>query len=233
MKKNEKIWYAAIVVMLALLAGCAAPRQYYQQPMPSRPAQEVVIPPGYVVVDIPNPLTMPQEVYLFWGGDPVSLVPDSDSKSGWSYNRPAMAEPFFILKGRKWVPEERKWVQAWAKGTQPFEVKMGYGDRNWGYTSIAVPRSSCFVLAARAANAWGYGPPNIVPFCSGSDPFSTSYTRNDPTCLNVRVGGVTPALYSTALAPFGPGPLNINATIDLSNIGRGIANGITNWIWGR
>ncbi len=222
---KKRMFMVMLLVMVGLI-GCAAPR-YYSQPdhTPSpRLAQDeaVSIPAGYVVEDIPNPLMMPQQAYLFWGGDMVNLVPNPHSKSGWSYNRLAMAEPFFILKGRRWV-----------RATQPFEVKMGYGHQNWSYTSIAVPRNSCFVLAARAVNMWGYGPPNIVSFCSGSDPFSASYTRNDPTHLTVRVGGVASALYSTALAPFGPGPLIIDVTLDFSNIGRGIANGITNQIWGR
>lgn len=197
-------------------------REFTSTPRPVPAPAPVIIPAGYVPVDIPNPLLLDQECLLFWGSEPVNLVPDP--RGGWMYSRPAMSEPFFILKGRSWF-----------RAAQPFVVEAAHSEVNWwGYTTIAVPRNSNFVLVARARNFWGEGAPNVVNFTTGSDPFSFPYTQVTPSGgTRVMVGGLVSPLYSKPIMPVGPGPLRPTIDFDFRSLGKGIANGITNWIWGR
>jgi len=199
----KRIEFMVVLMLAAALIGCAAPRQFSAPPAL---VVQPVIQGGVVPVDIQNPALLEQEVLIFWGSDPVEIIPDART-GGWMYSRPAI---------------------------KALRIGMAHSESNWhNYVRVMLPRNSSFVLAGRTMNFWGKGSPYFIGFSTGSTPFVYRYTTVTPYMSPSEAGGLV-MLQNRPIMPFGSGgPLRIEYTIDLRSIGRGIANGITNGIYGR
>lgn len=192
---------------LMVLIGCAGPLHYSQPISYQVSAQQSVTRGGLVPAPIDNPLQVEQEVLMFWGSEPVNLVPDPRT-GGWMYSRPAYMRPFHIGPANS--------------------------ENNWhNYIFVMLPRNSRFVVASRAINFWGKGWPEFAPLNTGSDPGAIEFTAVVPSRSVVRAGAWPVVLRSKPPQPFGQGPLRIGYTIDLRGVGHGAAAIITNQIYGR
>lgn len=185
------------------LSGCGAVMQSQIIKVKLEPLPAAYAKGGLVPKDFENPAPRPQELILFWSQDLVNLVPDSES--GWTYNRSA-----FLVFGVGPANHENSWHN---------------------YVRLNLPRNSCFIAAGRTINIYGKGPPYYIPFCTGSDPYAVRYTMVVPGYPPADASALPVLLQDRPITPIGPGPLNLQKTIDLTSVGSVTADWLTNKIF--
>ncbi|MEK7161055.1 MAG: hypothetical protein AAB724_03430 [Patescibacteria group bacterium] len=214
--------YLVVVIsaLLALLTACTSSRSYYRpegiRPMNSQsnvvsevtveiPALNQVTNNGFgkVPVDFQNPILLRQEVLLFEGPEPVSVVPDPRTGK-WVFSRPFMAI---------------------------FEVSGANSERNWHeYQRIYLPRNSQFVVVSRAIGIFGKGEPVTTYLNTGRDPYSAKYWSQTPRGGEVSAGAL---VYLNSRSPAMNRGLNATIDLDLRHMGAAITDVITGVIYGQ
>ena len=196
-----------VVAAALMLSGCVEDRLYLRRQSPAVEAPKYFLPPpqaDWVPIDFENPALLEQEVFVFEGSGTLEIVPNLQS-GGWELNRKPLA---YFRVGR-------------AKSLSWYE-----------YETIMLPRNSSFAVASSTVNFWGKGWPVFYYFSTGSNPGACEYTRVTPSNPRVYAGGYPVRLENQPLAPFGPGPLRLEYTIDTRPLGRAIKDALTGAIYG-